>query len=213
MSTGRNSTATIYATQHRLDTAAMQTLLGICTGISADELIHDKEIIFLKTWLKEHAAVAMHWPGSTIAGRIDAILADGIISQDERENLLALLREITGNHFSETGAALPESPALPIDDDPSIYFRHMTFCFTGNFYFGTRAACERAILRMGGTAMDRVSKKLNYLIIGGLIEPTWAHGTFGRKIEQAMHYKERDADITIASEQQWTQAIADAARL
>lgn len=29
----------------------MQTLLGICTGIAADNHINDSEIHFLKTWL------------------------------------------------------------------------------------------------------------------------------------------------------------------
>lgn len=208
----QNNNAKLYAIQHRLDTKAMQTLLGICTGIAADEQINDKEIIYLKTWLTENNETARTWPGSAIAGRIDAILADGVITQDEKLDLLGLLRDITGNRFSETGAAAPESPMLPIDDDPSIYFRNMTFCFTGGFFYGTRAACERVILSLEGTAVDRVSKKLDYLVIGALIEPSWAHGTYGRKIEAAVKYQQDGSEIAIVSEQQWTQAIADYAR-
>lgn len=208
----RDDKATLYAIQHRLDTRSMQTLLDICIGLTADEHINDQEIIFLRTWLNENSAAAERWPGSSIAARIDAILADGIITQAEREDLLGLLRDISGNYFSETGAAAPEGPALPIEDDPSIYFRNMLFCFTGRFFYGTRAACERVILSLGGMAVDSIGKKLDYLVIGALIEPSWLHTTYGRKIEAAMKHKEAGSEIAIVSEQQWTQAIADCAR-
>lgn len=207
-----NKFAVLYATQHRLDTRAMQTLLGICTGIAVDDHINDKEIVFLKTWLNENSSVAEYWPGSSIAARIDTILTDGIITQEEKEDLLSLLRDITGNNFSETGAAAPDAPALPIDDDPSIYFHNKLFCFTGRFFYGTRPACERVILNLGGMSVDSVSKKLDYLVIGALIEPAWAHTTYGRKIESAMKHKEAGSEIAIVSEQQWTQAVADCAR-
>lgn len=197
------------ATRNRLDTRAMQSLLGICTGITADDQICDKEVIFLNTWLADHPATVKNWPGSSIAGRINSILADGIITNEEKEDLLGLLRDITGNKFSETGAAMPDGPALPIDDDPSIYFRNMSFCFTGKFFYGTRAACERAILNLEGMAVDNVSKKLDYLVIGALIEPSWVHTTYGRKIEAAMKYQQDGSEIAIVSEQQWTQAIQD----
>lgn len=208
----RDETAIYYATKHRLETRAMQTLLGICSGICADDKIFEKEVLYLKTWLCDNRAVAEHWPGSTIVKRIDNILADSIITYEELEDLLELLRGVTQNHFSETGAAAPESPALPIDDDPSIYFSNMSYCFTGKFFFGTRAACERTILGLGGIAIDNVSGKLDYLVIGGLIQPAWIHTTYGRKIESAMKHKASGSELAIISEQQWTQAIADAAR-
>lgn len=208
----RNSPAASYATQYRLDNRAMQTLLGLCAGIAADDQIQDKEIVFLSTWLAENQSVLQHWPGSAIAERVATILKDGIITQDERTDLLDMLQKITGNNFSETGVAAPDAPALPIDDDPSIFFRNMTFCFTGQFFYGTRAACERVILNLGGMALDNVSRKLDYLVIGSLIEPSWAHTTYGRKIETAMKHKQAGSELAIVSELQWTQAFADAAR-
>lgn len=201
------------ATQQRLDARSMQTLLGICSGITADGLINDREIHFLKNWLNENPQTSTYWPGSAIAQRVTNILQDGAITQEESADLVDLLKTITGNYFTETGSASPESPALPIDDDPSIYILHMSFCFTGRFYYGTRAACERAILNLGGTAMDNVTRNLNYLVIGGMIEPTWANTTYGRKIEAAVKHQQSGDEIIIVSEHQWTQAIADASRI
>lgn len=113
--------------QQRALTKAAQTLLGICAGISADGHISDQEITFLRTWLAENAEVAAFWPGSALVRRIDEVLADGVVTQDERDSLLSSLQQLSGNHFAETGSSTPEAPAVPIDDDPSIFFRHMTF--------------------------------------------------------------------------------------
>ncbi|MDR2220829.1 MAG: BRCT domain-containing protein [Methylobacillus sp.] len=202
------SIAAHMAMQQRIDTRAMQTLLGICSGLIADKNINDQEIAYLRTWIAENPQVAECWPGSAITAKIDNILADGVITKEERQVLLSTLQELTGNHFGTTGSAAPEAPALPIDSNPAITFPGMTFCFTGNFMYGTRAACEKAVTNLGGIPADTVSKKLNYLVIGSMIEPSWAHTTYGRKIEKATHYQGRGASLTIISERQWFDAMA-----
>ena len=201
--------ATLVSIQHRLLTKAAQTLIGICGGITSDGAVHDREVQFLSTWLAENPEVSKTWPGCEIARRVRAIMADGVITAEERADLLETLQQLSGNYFDGTGAAAPEAPALPFDDDPCIIFRHRAFCFTGRFLFGTRAACERAILQLGGTAVDTVSKRLDYLVIGTMIEPQWINTTFGRKIEKAVACRDDGGEIVIVSERQWTAALAD----
>jgi NAD-dependent DNA ligase len=206
-----DQTRAIYgAIKQRSLTKAAQTLMGICAGITADGVVHAREVQFLSTWLAENAEAAAEWPGSEISRRVKAIMADGIVTDEERADLLETLQQLCGTYFSETGAATAPNPTMPLDDDPSIFFRDMTYCFTGRFIFGTRAACERRILRLGGTALDNVSNKLNYLVIGTLIEPQWINTTYGRKIEKAVKIREESGDLTIISERQWTAALADA---
>lgn len=202
-------TKVLVSIETRILTKATQTLLGICAGITADGAVHEREVQFLSTWLAEHPDVTTLWPGSEIAKRVRAIMGDGVVTTEEREDLMTTLQQISGNHFNQTGAAVPQGPTLPIDDDPSIFFRHMTFCFTGRFLYGTRASCERAILGLGGTAVDSISKNLNYLVIGAMIEPQWANTTYGRKIEKAVAYRDDGTDLVIVSERQWTAALAD----
>ncbi len=198
--------------QQRALTKAAQTLLGICAGISADGHISDQEITFLRTWLAENAEVAAFWPGSALVRRIDEVLADGVVTQDERDSLLSSLQQLSGNHFAETGSSTPEAPAVPIDDDPSIFFRHMTFCFTGNFHYGTRANCERAVLKLEAMPVDRVTGKLDYLVVGAIVEESWANGTYGRKIEKAVERRQRYGQPAIVSESQWVKAMEEATR-
>jgi NAD-dependent DNA ligase len=207
-----NPGAVVRAIEIRKIQKATEHLLGICSGLTADGHISDSEVLFLRNWISNNAEICEDWPGIVIAQRVDAILADGVITADERLDLLETLQGLTGNHFAETGTASTDAPALPIEDEPGIYFHDMTYCLTGRFLWGTRAACERAILNMGGTVVDTLTKRVDYLVIGAMIEPQWAHTTYGRKIETAMRYRADGAGILIVSEKQWTDALRDASR-
>ena len=83
----------------------------------------------------------------------------------------------------------------------------MTFCFTGQFFYGTRAACERVVLKLGAMAVDGVSKKLDFLVVGSGISEHWANMSYGRKIEAAMKLRGAGDRPIIVSEPRWTEAL------
>lgn len=136
-----------------------------------------------------------------------SVLADGVITDEERTDLLDTLKGICGFQVEETGAAESAVATIPFDDNPSIYFDSRTFCFTGRFIFGTRANCEREIIKRGSMAVDGITSKLEYLVVGSLIEPSWAHTSYGRKIEKAIDYIAKGHGISIISEHQWVEAL------
>lgn len=133
--------------------------------------------------------------------------ADGVVTEEERADLQDALTALARNDFTNTGAAAPDGPALPVDDSALIQFPDMTFCFTGQFLFGTRSACERAVTELGGVPVDTVGKRLNYLVIGTLVSPDWINTTYGRKIEKAMTLRDSGNNVSIVSEKQWSTAI------
>ncbi|MFZ6819828.1 BRCT domain-containing protein [Undibacterium sp. Ji22W] len=184
-----------------------QTLLGICSGIAADGQVNETEILFLREWLAEHEEIAVVWPGSVIAKRIQEIIADNVVTLEEREDLLQTLQEVAGNFFGETGVAQQNSPTLPIDLNPVLEFAGKTVCFTGSFLLGTRTACEKTIEKHGGVPASSITKRLDYLIIGTLASPDWVNTTYGRKIEKAVAYREEQGRPAIISEYQWTNAL------
>lgn len=199
--------AALKAISHREVTKATEHLLGLCTGLVADGRLDDREVEFLNLWLKQYPEVVSTWPGKVIADRITTIVADGVITPEERQDLFETLSGIVGFQLPETGAAEAGVAAIPFSEAPCIQFEGRTFCFTGKFLFGTRAACERAILNRGSIPLDGVSTKLEYLVVGSLIEPSWAHTSYGRKIEKALDYNNKGHGIAIISERQWTEAI------
>jgi len=199
--------AAIQANRHRLLTRSAQTLLGICTGIAADGNINDTEIHFLRTWLADNKEVLESWPGNIIGQRLEAILADGIITEEERQHFQETLKNITGNDFSETGSAAADCPALPTNPDARIQFDKRTFCFTGTFLYGTRASCEWATQSLGGITLKAVTQSLDYLVIGAMVTKDWAYESYGRKIEKAANLRQKGGKIAIITEQQWEAAM------
>ena len=58
-------------------TKAMQTLLGICCGLTADNHLNDEEIQFLSTWMLDNKEATDVWPGCVIRDRVAHVLEDG----------------------------------------------------------------------------------------------------------------------------------------
>lgn len=197
------------AIENRILTKSAQVLMGICSGLIADGLLSDVEIAFLRTWLTEHAEATSVWPGDMIAARIEAIMADGIITDDERTSLIELLQGLSGNEFAETGSASLAGPGVPYDDIrfTEIDFDGYSFCFTGIFFFGTRAACEKALGALGGIPSSSVTGKLDFLVVGSGCNEQWANTTYGRKIEAAIERKVHNGKPSIISEKVWVEAM------
>lgn len=188
---------------------ACESLLGICTGLMADDKLNEQEVRFLDLWLKDNEDIAAVWPGNIIAQRIREALSDDIITDDELEHLQNTLKELIGGTLQDTGAIGGLSTRLPLNDDQAapVIFKDATFCFTGNFLFGTRAACERAIIQRGATAFENVKKNLEYLVIGTMVSPDWANTSHGRKIEKAVEYQNTGCSVLIISEAHWVKYL------
>lgn len=202
-----DSFAASVAMDKRRTTKAIEHLMGMVTGMVADSHLHDMEIQLLQTWLAQHPEATQDFPGSIIARKVHEVLADGVITEAERTHLLEVLTEMASTDFSATGSAAPEVMALPIEDCVSIDFSNTMVCLTGEFIYGTRAACERLILAAGAMCADNVSKKVEILVVGTRVSPDWAHTTFGRKIQRAMELQEQGHAIEIISEKRMMEAL------
>lgn len=185
---------------------ALQTLLGLVTGMVADGHLHDQEILFLNQWMRDNAEATVEWPGYVIFHKVREVVADGVITEDERVHLLQVLRELAATDFDATGSAAPEVLQLPLQDVPvSLHGRGV--CHTGVFLYGTRSACEALTQTAGGVPMASVSKKVGYLVVGTNVSPDWAHTSYGRKIEQAVKLREAGHNIAVVSEKLWIDAV------
>lgn len=189
---------------------AIELLLGIVTGLVADQQLQDIEIRFLQNWLADHPDVANSWPGNVIAGTVRDTLADGVVTEDERTHLLKVLHDLAVTDFASTGSAAAEVLQLPIKDDVPVNVREQSVCHTGEFLYGTRAKCEQLTNLAGGRPVGTITRKVAYLVIGTNVSPAWAHTSYGRKIEQAIELQSDGHPIHIISERRWLQALGAA---
>jgi len=92
---------------------------------------------------------------------------------------------------------------------PEIAFEGRSFCLTGVFEYsgGNRDHCEEAIRARGGVCWQHPNNDLDYLVIGAFVEGSWAHESYGRKIEKTLESKRTGANCKIVSEAHWLDAL------
>jgi len=186
----------------RVQDRLIDELIGISRGVIADGVVDEQEAIFIGQWIENHREIADKWPVNVLYARLTEMLKDGILSEDEQEELLETLRDLTGESsiFQEPN----RSTTLPVDKPaPDIEFEGKTFCLTGKFVFGSTLDCEETIAEMGGEVVPMPSRETDYLVIGELCSPDWVHTTFGRSIEKGVELKEQGHPLTILTEEHW----------
>lgn len=194
------------ATDARVLKRSCESLLGICGGLIADGQLNDLEIKFLRTWLNEHSELASTWPGEVVMRRIESVLEDGVVSDEERTHLLTTLEQLVGGSFVETGAVPSAASDLPVDAQEVVTVAGKSFCFTGQFLYGTRRTCEAAVTARGGS-VSSVKRSLDFLVIGELSSREWKFTSFGTKIQEAVALREQGHCLKVVSEAQWVQAL------
>lgn len=186
---------------------AINNLYGILWGMTSDGVINDQEIQFLNLWLMDNEIYTHNFPLNAVKARIEAILADGKITEEERVDFYESVSKIIGGNYQETGATGGLSTQYGVDEPDHIDFVDASFCFTGAFVTGTRSTCEKLVIEKGGRAAPSITKDLNYLVIGALASRDWVGSSHGRKIEKAIHYKEKGHPIVIVNEETWQQFL------
>ncbi len=114
------------------------------------------------------------------------ILKDGVISNEEHI-LLSQYSLLYDN---------------PVSDAPICDIKGKSFVLTGDFETaGGKATIKDMIIAAGGIIKSSTSRKVSYVVVGGLGSDAWAFGGFGQKIKKALDLKlTGQADIEIVSE-------------
>lgn len=98
----------------------------------------------------------------------------------------------------------------PFDDPlPDTTIAGKCFAFTGRFEFGSRSACQQAVVSRGGSFSDGVTSNTDVLVIGSGANPAWAHGSYGNKIEEAMLSRMEHGKPAIIPEAYWRELLED----
>ncbi|MES2831537.1 MAG: hypothetical protein V4695_06040 [Pseudomonadota bacterium] len=80
-------------------------LVGLIEGISIDGLINTAEVAFLDRWLAEHRAVLDKHPFNELAPVVQAAIADGLLTEEERLDILWLCKRLTSTEFYDQTTA------------------------------------------------------------------------------------------------------------
>ena len=182
----------------------------------ADGELSDKEISKLKAWMEANDFLAGTYPFDEINSLLCAVLADKVITKEERERLMAFFGNIIDftssfnlveKDFNELKKKYSISGICAMC--PEITFEEKIFCFTGESYRSTRAKMNDIVKELGGQVRSGVSVKTNYLIVGNAGNQCWAYSCYGRKIEDAMQLRKDGGNVIIVNETDFWDAVDD----
>ncbi len=178
----------------------IEELVGFLTGVASDGVLNDQEVEALSSWLDVNESVKDTWPASVIVNRLNNVLEDGIITEEECQDLLQTVNQITGNSSEGDDIGYESSTEVWEDKVDTLEIAGKTFCLTGEFVSGDRDTVDTMLRLRGAETSPNVNKNVDYLVIGTLASRDWLYTSHGRKIEKALLLKREGAGVTIITE-------------
>lgn len=182
-------------------------LVGFLTGVASDGVLNDQEVAALSDWLHRNESIRDKWPASAILYRLNVVLEDGVITEEERQDLMKTVGQITGANPEPADSAYEASTEVWEDAIDELKIAGSTFCLSGDFVSGDRNTVDTNLRLMGAETSPNISKDVDYLVIGTLASRDWLYTSHGRKIEKALLLKRKGINITIITERTLTKFL------
>lgn len=84
---------------------AINSLIGLIEGIAIDGVINEAEVNFVNLWLRENAEVRDQHPFTELMPVVEEAIADGVLTEEERLNILWLCRKLRSTDFIDATTA------------------------------------------------------------------------------------------------------------
>lgn len=92
---------------------SINSLLGMIEGISIDKEVNSEEINFLSLWLEDHRALRDKHPFNEIIPYIEHSLSDGVLTEEEHQDLVWLCRRLmSADYFDHVAKDLQRLHAV-----------------------------------------------------------------------------------------------------
>ena len=150
-----------------------------------DGQIETKEAIAVLDFIESSEELRSDPAISSLADLLQECAMDGYVDEDESKKLLSAF----------TFAVNPMAKSVS-----SIEFKQKAFCLTGVFDHGAKPEIENYIKEKGGTTLKSVTKKCDYVVVGGQGSRDYAMGNYGTKVKKALDWQAKGVPVKIISE-------------
>jgi len=175
------------------ETIAINILKGVMKGILSDGIISDKELFNMNKWLANYDSMRTNYPFDVIFSTVEEVVRDGVITAEE----IQTVKEV----FSRFLDPVSFVPTKSEDDEP-ISLKGKSVCITGTCISGSRTDVQQRLIDMGALIVNGVTKKTDYLLVGGEGSEKWAYGNYGGKIKKALELQNKGSNIVIIGEKE-----------
>lgn len=84
---------------------SLNSLLGLVEGISIDSMINEAEVGFIRSWLQENHELKNCHPFSELMPVVEKAIADGVLTSEERADILWLCEKLRSADFFDVCTA------------------------------------------------------------------------------------------------------------
>ena len=166
-------------------TQAMQWLLSMM-----DEVISDGEVSFFEAevvldFLAQHEELASDPALSPIALALQEAVMDGWMEERESAELVGMLQHIVNPAANDAGG---------------VDFAGKRFVLTGTFEHGSKSSVAEFIESRGGERLESVTKKCDYVVIGGCGSEAYSLGSYGGKVKKALDWQAKGVPVQVIRE-------------
>lgn len=173
---------TMWFNRERIEDREVARLHNLAEGLLLDGNLSEAELMALVEWLDRREHLREIWPFCDLGALLRQVLADGVITVEERLQVADFLGAIASRDGQKTVNNI-------YDPNPVIIVPERIFLFTGKLEVCTRAVAHARVHALGGICKESVVNNLDYLVVGDLGNEQWQHSKYGRKIESVIQSK------------------------
>ena len=155
--------------------------MGLIRGIGADRKINVAEAMGLRSWMSSNESLYGDNTFVKVFSTLEDVFVDEFVSAEEEAALLDVF----------------DSVINPGTDRGGVEVSGKSFCFLA----GSRRDVAGAIEARGGAVCNGVSKKVDYVVVGGKGSDQYAFGSYGTKVKKAMELQDGGCPIRIIYEE------------
>lgn len=185
--------------------SALNRFLGFCRGIVCDGVITIEEAQSLRDTISTQTELRQVVGINQIETSVRDALEDGIVSDCESQELCAVIGNVVGDCYGDTGLAQTSGIANYEEfrlDDISVDLAEKIVVLTGKFKANPRKDFEQELEALGACVSRSVSGKTDFIIVGGEASRDWIELNRGTKIRKAQELYAKFSRPNFVSESQ-----------
>ena len=183
--------------QYSSNTQSLLMLNGILEGITCDNVLTEAEVDYLNRWMLTNDSLKGNYPYDKIFSVLSDALEDGVLEKNELDTMLNLFQQVS-DPVKDCGCNCDK-----------LNLSGKSFCLSGEFDYGAKSSVSERLVTLGACIHETVTKKTDYLLVGGQGSSAWAAGNYGTKIKKALEIQGKGVEILIIREADFFSALEE----
>ena len=167
-------------------TTIYNQFLKLCEQIIANGMVSMNEAISAIAYIAVHPTMVDDPTIQEVNDILVGAVSDGDIDSWESDQLVELLNGL----IDPVASGCSEVVIVP----------GHSFCLSGDFYYGSKDEVKQLIESAGGACLPGVSKKCDYVLVGGRGNERWTNDHYGSKVKKALDLQAKGVPIRIVGE-------------